>query len=156
MTGAQAKVVAAMHELASQAFFNAEVSHLSAERLAKHRGWVFHKLEYPTIDCEFREEGKTTIRLQFQCDNWNEQPPSISLLTPEGAPLTALPSNPTSVFNFSAHPHTGRSFICMRGSREYHTHPSHLNDPWDNLKGSTDYTLGGILTQIWNAWRKGT
>lgn len=144
-----------MHELASQALFKVEVAHLT-DRLARLRGWVFHKLEYPTIDCEFHEIGKTTLRLQLQCDNWNEQPPSIALLAPDGSPLTSLPSNPTGVFNFSAHPSTGRAFVCMLGSREYHTHPSHVTDSWDNIKHADKYKLGGILTQLWHAWQKGT
>lgn len=155
MTGAQPKVVVAMHELASQALFNKEAANLTG-RLAKLRGWVFHKLEYPTIDCEFREEGRTTLRLQLQCDNWDEQPPSITLMASDGSLLASISSNPTSVFNFSAHPSTGRPFVCMRGSREYHTHPSHVNDPWDSIKRTDKYNLGGILTQLWHAWQKGT
>ena len=43
----------------------------------------------------------------------------------------------------------------MRGAREYHTHPSHVGEPWELLKESSSYSLGGILTQLWNAWQKG-
>lgn len=153
MTGAPLKVVAVMHELASRSLFNQDVGNLT-DRLAEKRGWVFHNREYPVLDCEFREDGKTPLRLAFLCDNWNEIPPSITLLKPDGSPLQSL-TNPTGVFNLSPHPVTGRFFVCMRGSREYHTHFSHVTDLWESIKHLDSFTLGGILTQLWQAWRKG-
>lgn len=143
-----------MHPAAAKALFDSEVATLSAT-LAKRRGWVFHTLEFPVIDCSFTAAGRTTLRLRFQCDNWNDLPPSVLLLTAEGSPLTTLPQNHSSVFNPGPHPSTGRPFVCMRGAREYHTHPSHVGDPWESLKNSDSYSLGGILTQLWNAWQKG-
>lgn len=144
-----------MHELISRTLFDQQVVGLS-ERLAQTRNWVFHHLVYPVIDCEFRHTGRTPLRLRFQCTDWNALPPAIELLSADGAASFNLPPNPTGVFHSSAHPSTGRPFICMRGSREYHTHPSHTSDSWDNLKGSDAYSLGGILTQIWHAWLKGS
>ncbi len=44
----------------------------------------------------------------------------------------------------------------MRGAREYHTHPSHVGDVWESVKASSSFTLGGILTQLWHAWLKGS
>jgi hypothetical protein len=44
----------------------------------------------------------------------------------------------------------------MRGSRGYHTHESHLTDPWEPLRSETRYSIGGIMTQVWHAWLKGT
>jgi hypothetical protein len=143
-----------MHELISRKLFDQQIAGLS-ERLAQTRNWIFHCLDYPVIDCEFRNSGRTPLRLRFQCNDWNALPPAIELLNADGTALTTLPSNSTNVFNSSAHPITGRPFICMRGSREYHTHSSHTSDSWDNLKGLEAYSLGGILTQIWHAWLKG-
>ena len=143
-----------MHPAAAKALFNAETATLSAA-LAKRRGWVFHSIEFPLIDCAFTAPGRMTLRLRLQCDNWNDQPPAISLLAAEGAFLPTLPANPSGVFNQGPHPATGRPFICMRGAREYHTHPSHVGDPWETLKTSSSYSLGGILSQLWSAWQKG-
>jgi len=144
-----------MHAAASLALFEAEVQTLSPE-FARRRRWLLHSVTHPTIDCSFTEQDRTTLRVRLICDDWNDLPPSITLHAADGAMLEALPPNPTGVFNSSAHPATGRPFICMRGSREYHTHPSHVGDLWDNLKNSSAYTLGGILTQVWHAWRKGS
>ncbi|CCF97126.1 conserved hypothetical protein [Ralstonia solanacearum K60] len=143
-----------MHELLSQRLFSEQVKHLTP-RLAQSRGWVLHQVSYPILDCEFQAEGRAPLRLRFNCQNWNTQPPSIDLLDSTGAYLHQLPGVLPTVFNTSAHPTTGRPFICMRGSLEYHTHTSHLSDHWESLRTSGDYTLGGILTQLWYAWQNG-
>lgn len=143
-----------MHTAAARALFEEEVAHFTPE-LAARRGWQFHSLDFPLVDCSFNAPGRTQLRLRLLCDNWNELAPSISLHTADGALLTQLPPNPTGVFNQGPHPSTGKPFICMRGAREYHNHTSHLNDYWESVKDNSSYTLGGILTQLWNAWQKG-
>lgn len=142
-----------MHPAAAKAYFDEEVANFTAA-LAARRGWVFHALDFPLIDCSFTAAGRTTMRLRLQCDNWNDLPPAIGLHNADGTFLTVVPNNP--VFNRGPHPQTQHPFICMRGAREYHTHPSHVSDPWENLKGNSSYTLGGILTQLWHAWQKGS
>lgn len=144
-----------MHPVAAKALFEEHVSNLSPA-LARRRGWVVHSIEFPMIDCSFTAPRRATLRLRLLCDNWNDLPPAISLHAADGAFLTTLPTNPSGVFNQGPHPTAQRPFICMRGAREYHTHPSHVGDPWESLKNSSSYTLGGILTQLWNAWQKGT
>lgn len=145
-----------MHELLSKRLFDEQVKHFSP-RLAESRGWIFHCMSYPILDCEFQADGRKPIRLRFDCQEWNTRPPSIDLLDGQGRLIEkdGLPSGLPSVYNPSAHDRTGRPFVCMRGSFEYHTHPSHLSDLWESLRGSNDYTLGGILTQLWYAWQKG-
>ncbi len=144
-----------MHPAAARVLFEEQVRTLTPE-LARRRGWEFHTLEFPLVDCSFHAAARTTMRLRMQCDDWNDLPPAISLHAADGAFLTALPPNPTGVFNAGGHPVTQRPFICMEGAREYHTHPSHPNDPWESVKGSSSFTLGGILTQLWHAWLKGS
>ena len=143
-----------MHPAAAKALFDEEVAKFTPA-LAARRRWIFHTLEFPLIDCSFTAPGRTTLRLRMQCDNWNDLPPVIALHNADGSFLTAMPNNRSGVFNMGGHPSTQRPFICMRGAREYHAHPSHVADFWENLKGNSSYTLGGILTQLWNAWQKG-
>jgi hypothetical protein len=144
-----------MHPAASIALFEEDVAPLTPE-LARRRGWILHALEFPTIDCSFTESGRTTLRLRLTCDDWNDLPPAVGLLAADGSPLATLLPNPTGVFNPGPHSLTNRPFVCMRGAREYHTHPSHVADLWENLRGHPNYTLGGILTQLWRAWLKGS
>lgn len=143
-----------MHELASRALFKEQTDGFTS-RLAQSRGWTFFQIEYPILDVGFAKEGRTGLRLLFNCQDWDEQPPSIQLLAMDGTFLTVLQPNPTSVFNTGLHHLTGRPFICMRGSREYHTHPSHTTDLWDSYRSHPDNNLGGLLTQLWHAWLKG-
>ena len=42
----------------------------------------------------------------------------------------------------------------MRGSREFHTHPSHLNEQWAQYRGQDGMGLIGILMQVATAWRE--
>ena len=142
-----------MHRLVAKQLFDSDLAAVSGH-LAETRRWIIHQLEFPILDCEFTNTLKPHLRLRFHCDDWNTLPPSIELLTSNGEPLKEAPGRSTSVFNHSAHPVTGKPFICMRGSREYHTHGSHVRDLWEPLRGQSRYSLGGILTQIWNAWKK--
>ncbi len=109
---------------------------------------------YPLLDVAFIAAGRRTLRLQLHCEDWNELPPSIALLDVDGSLTSQPPTGPTGVFNNSAHPATGRPFICMAGAREYHTHSSHIGDHWSNYKLRSGYDLGGIVSQIWSAWLK--
>ena len=144
-----------MHPLAARALFDKDTRYLSSA-LLKRRRWVLHSIEFPMLDCSFTAPQRTTLRLRLQCDDWNDLPPAVSLHAVDGTLLSSLASNPTGVFNSSPHPATNRPFVCMRGAREYHTHSSHLSDLWENVKDSPNYTLGGILTQLWHAWQKGS
>lgn len=136
------------------ALFEGHTRALEGEIL-NSRGWRVISRAYPVLDVVFERDGRVPFRVQMHCEDWNELPPSISLLSADGAVLAQLPTG-SNVFNSSAHPVTGRPFICMAGAREYHTHSSHLNDHWDSYKMRSGYDLGGILTQIWFAWLKAT
>jgi hypothetical protein len=114
-----------------------------------------HKLEFPIIDVSFTAPGRTDFRVHLNCENWNDVPPSIHLENADGTPLKKLLPNPTSIFNAGPHHLTNLPFVCMRGAREYHTHPSHVTDLWEPIKNLSRYTLGGIVTQLWNGWLKG-
>lgn len=141
-----------MHRAAAKALFDKQTEFSSALLVERH--WEVLGREFPLLDVVFAAPGRRLLRLQLSCPDWNEVPPAILLLDRDGKHPSAIPRDPNGVFNASAHPGTGRPFICMRGSNEYHTHPSHVNDPWEQLRGKSAYDLGGIVTQVWNAWKK--
>ena len=142
-----------MNSLGAKALFDAAVALLDP-RVVAARGWVIHAKAFPTLDLSFRDPLRQELRLRADCDDWNDSPPSVGLLAPDGSYLTALPTlRPgNSIFNGSAHPKTGRPFVCMIGIREYHEHPSHLNELWANYRARDSYTLGNIIEQLWNGW----
>jgi hypothetical protein len=146
-----------MNETASKALFDEDVGKIT-ERLLTSRSWILYGRGFPVLDVGFRGEGRIELRLRFVVTNWNDDPPSIILLDANGdfLPPNKVPQRPGSVFNQGGHPSTSRPFVCMVGSREYHTHPNHTSDSWNNYKNQDAFTLGGIMTQLWNAWLKTT
>jgi hypothetical protein len=110
-------------------------------------------MSYPVLDVTFSSQVRKPLRVRMRCENYDQLPASIELLSEEGNYLTVTPSG-HGVINGGNHPTTNRPFICSPGSREYHTHPSHLGDAWENYKGKSGFDLGGMLTQIFNAWKK--
>ena len=142
-----------MNETAAKTLFEAQCA-MIPERLLSLREWHVYDTTYPMLEIGFRGKTRAELRVQMRCDHWNEQPPSVRLLGASGQLLTAIPRDPAGIFNQGPHPQTRVPFICMRGSREYHTHPSHLTDDWGLCRNQSGYDLGGILTQIWRAWRK--
>lgn len=142
-----------MHEVLARAAFDEEVRHLTPE-LCALRGWLLQRVEYPTLVVDFARAQRLTLRLVVDCAGFPGVAPSITLANDSGTPLTTAPVAPGGQFHQGPHAATGRPFVCMRGSREYHTHESHLGDVWDNYRGTPEFTLGGIITQVWNAWLK--
>lgn len=116
--------------------------------------WTILEANYPILDVVFNHAIAAALRLRLNCTDWDELPPSIELLNATGKQLDTAPPNVGSVFNGGAHPSTGRPFVCMRGAREYHTHSSHTTDIWDNYRGTSGMDIGGIVLQLWRAWKR--
>ena len=143
----------------SKAAFDRDVGRLDP-RLAKRRGWTVLQADYPVLDVVLRHGGASPLRLRFTCDHWDEEPPAIELLREDGlgvqpgsAEHGRMFSYGKSIFNPSAHPTTGKPFVCMRGAREFHSHPSHLGEVWDGFRGRSGNDLLGLLDQLWNTWK---
>lgn len=87
-------------------------------------------------------------RWQFalDCADFDAEPPSVDMVdleTHERLPIEQwLPGVPHSL-----HPVTGRPFVCIQGTAEYHSHPSHTNDPWDRYRSiyRLPQTIGRLL-----------
>lgn len=147
-----------MHEALSRARFQQEVAAIPAA-VCRDRRWKIHAADYPLLDIEYETtavDARPGLRLKMDFTGWNDLPPSIVLLRPDGTAINQIlpPLAGTNVFHAGPHPAHPRPFVCMQGSREYHTHPSHVADLWDNYRNSANFNLGGIVTQIWQAWKK--
>lgn len=141
-----------MHELISKRLFDEAISNLG-EPLLRVRDWKINSSDYPILDITFGAGGPSPFRIRLLCDDWNDQPPSIEFLTPEGNLRESVTRDPAGIINENKHEITGRPFICTVGSREYHTHSSHRADDWSNYKNKSGFDLGGILTKLWRAWK---
>jgi hypothetical protein len=128
-----------VHPQLAKARFDKDLAGIDDE-LCAARGWTVFAQEFPLLDVGFKAESGKTLRLRLRCEDWNDQPPA---------------DGKSSIFNGSPHPTTGKPFICMRGTREYHTHSSHIGDLWAPLKVLPEFQLGQIVTQIYNGWKAG-
>lgn len=141
-----------MHEALSRALFEEEVNQFRPE-LFESRGWTLFSRTYPILDIGFSARDGARLRLRMVCDDWNDRPPSVEFYDWGGQTLPSIERDPAGVFNNSPHPITRKPFVCMKGFREYHTHSSHISDSWDAIKNDKRFSLGGILTQLWHAWK---
>jgi hypothetical protein len=137
------------HEQLSRILFDRDVSSLT-ENFASSLGLTINERSWPILDVTVQHA--LPIRFRFDATAWDDVPPSISLLNPDGTPFSG--KVPGGQFNPGPHPSTGRPFVCMRGAKEYHSHPSHIGDVWENYRGHDGMNLLGILMQITAAWRK--
>ncbi|UVO28163.1 putative metal-binding protein [Bradyrhizobium arachidis] len=140
-----------MHEALARANFEQDVAALS-DAAASRLGLVVHSRTFPIFDVTI--EHKPAVRLRFHGEDFDERPPGIDILKPDGSNW-AGPMPPGGVFNGGPHSVKGGPFICMRGSREYHTHSSHVNDNWANYRKQEGMGIVGILLQLNGVWRKG-
>jgi hypothetical protein len=138
-----------LNELLARETFEADVRGMDAAHMAAHRRTCF-ALEYPLIDLGFDEPGRIPLRLQVHARNYDAQAPSIVLCAWDGTPFQNLPVA-AGVFNGSQHPSTGRPFVCMPGVHEYHTHPSHLDVLWEQVRGRLRLPI--VIYQIQEDWR---
>lgn len=137
------------HELLVRRLVTAELELLTPHFLGI-KGWELNNAEFPNLDVTIR--GTRPLRIRMNYEDWPDRPPSAELLEINGEALAM--ANGFTIFNMSAHPTTGRPFVCMRGFHEYHIHCSHLNDAWENYRREDGNNLIGLLDQVSRAWRK--
>lgn len=114
------------------------------------RGWVVTSTDYPVLAVVFRHpKSGRRIGFRFLCDHWDEDPPSLSLFDPMSGhelPWEEWPQGGWAAA--SQHPRTRKPFLCLPGIREYHTHDSHLNDKWEDLRSRETYKLLHIVERV--------
>lgn len=63
----------------------------------------------------------------------------FGLVSPQGGPGTELIVH--------GHPNGGHSFLCLRGTRDYHSHPQHTEDEWYDVR--PDFSVFALVEEIW-------
>lgn len=136
----------------SRAKFDTEIAAINdeASSFAKARGWEVVRTEYPVLAVVLTHpRTQRRVGFRFVCDGWNEQPPSLALFDPKtdaDLPWAQWPQGGWSAGD--AHPVTQKPFLCLPGIREYHVHPSHLDNPWTNYKSHDSYKLRYIVHRV--------
>jgi hypothetical protein len=111
----------------------------------RNRGWLLVRRDDLVVEVAFAKPIRLggavyplivpTVR--FDYTNYDLWPPSltfIDLLTGEPSPPPlgqAFLRTPEGAVNniLLTHP-TGKPFLCVRGTREFHEHPEHTGEPW--------------------------
>ncbi len=95
------------------------------------------------------------VRLLY--DNYDVWPPSLTFInafTGEPAPPSAralvLTDQGFRNVLLDQHPRTGLPFLCVPGTREYHTHPQHTGDAWLLHRNEREGSIVTISDRIWH------
>jgi hypothetical protein len=117
------------------------------------QGWEIIEFEYPILAVILTHpKNKRRLGFRFLCDDWDDQPPSLSLFDP-ASPKVELPwaKWPQKGWNVGdRHAHYPKPFLCLPGIREYHSHPNHLGDHWVNYRANDrdSYKLRYIVDRV--------
>src|SRR6478752_4549703 len=113
--------------------------------LYRERGWLMLERRDRQVEVAFIGRvslGPRTLPIIAACvridfENYDLWPPSVEFIDPAtGAfappPVAAIAVTDEGARNIlvDGHPTTRRPFFCIRGTREYHTHPQHSGDDW--------------------------
>lgn len=89
----------------------------------------------------------TGMVIAFDGSRYDAEPFAVAAI---GADHEVLPHGrwPPGL-SLGEHPILGRAFVCIRGTAEYHLHPSHLLDRWDLHRGKVQLVdlLGHVLNK---------
>jgi len=84
------------------------------------------------VSCRFVSPNGRTYHLRFDARWYDAEPLRLSVVDEQGKALPASEWPPGLCH--SQHPVLGVPFACVRGTYEYHAHPSHLPDRWDRYR----------------------
>lgn len=157
--------------------FDREVAHLrEIEPTLVSRGWWIMSAEFPYVKVAFATVGATPRLIPFAVKvdftDYDALPLAISFVDPfEDRELAAQemmtklprlarldPSIPAEVAaqlppealyqSYDHLPHMP-GFLCLPGTRAYHSHPAHSGDPWELHRGRGEGRMFALLDAIW-------
>lgn len=145
--------------------FRRELEHWDTNAAAyRRRGWLMLARGELFVDVAFTAKVTflnqvadvvcATVRFEFS--NYDLWPPSVSFinLTTEGPwmpPMRAFMETSEGPRDLivDAHPDTHQPFLCVPGTREYHSHPQHSGDDWLLHRGSGEGRLAPLCDLLW-------
>lgn len=128
----------------SKALFDDEVAKMRAQARFNGGGWEIVTAEFPDLVVEIPHPTGARRRFRFQCDDWDEKPPSVKSVDADGNELAGQPTG-----HLWMGLNTGWG-LCAPGTREYHAH--HADNPWANHQGKL--SLAEIVVRIASHYRK--
>lgn len=132
----------------------------------RRRGWMLLRRDGLLVDVAFlaalRFSSAPTplpvisVCASFDFTNYDLWPPSVTFVDfysgeatlPHVRALTVTPEGPRDLL-VNGHPDTGLPFLCIPGTREYHSHPQHTGDPWLLHRPRGEGSLATLCDRIW-------
>jgi hypothetical protein len=95
--------------------------------------------------------------LYLSCSNFDGDPPFVDLLDEDEQKLRPdhWPKDPDGQGIVHGHPLFGPGpFFCRPGTRQFHTHPQHEDEPWDRFREVTplDQIVVELLRDLTSRW----
>ena len=112
----------------SKTLFDGEVEAMGVMARFKSGGWTLVSAEFPDLVVELPHPSGVRRLFRFGCDDWDEQPPSVTSVSANGDELAGEPSG-----DLWMGLNTGWG-LCAPWTREYHAH--HLENPWTSHRGT--------------------
>lgn len=130
----------------------------------RRRGWVLLGVAGLTVDVGFlsnvavgdMQVPAMTASIRLEYDNYDLWPPSLTFIDPRsGTPVAPIVQSlerisPAEVRNtLLVHPVLSRHFLCLPGTREYHSHPQHTGDDWLLHRSAGEGRLAVVCDRVW-------
>lgn len=126
----------------------------------RRRGWIIESAQFPLVEALLLWRignlvfAPVAVRLDFT--NYDLWAPSLTFVDP----LTREPTLPSvgAVLRREGreeqlivleHPETHLPFLCVPGTREYHSHPQHSGDAWELHRPTGEGNLATLLDRVW-------
>jgi hypothetical protein len=132
--------------------------------LYRNRGWLMLARKEQSVEVGFVGRvslGPRSIPIiaacvRFDFENYDLWPPSVEFIDPATGEFAPPPVAAVAVTDEGArnilvegHPTTRRPFFCIRGTREYHTHPQHTGDDWLLSRAQKAGSLATLCERIY-------
>lgn len=132
--------------------------------LYRRRGWIMLRAEGTEVEVAFVSRisistgplSVISVAILVDFSNYDLWPPSVRFIDPQTReflppPVAALMVQNNELRNLliNGHPETNEPFLCVVGTRQYHSHPQHSGDSWLIHRASDGGTLVSICEQVW-------
>lgn len=126
----------------------------------RQRGWILESAEFPlcliTLLWRIGNLVFAPVALRIDFTNYDLWAPSLTFVDP----LTREPVMPAVGAVLRAegreeqlivpeHPLTHLPFLCVPGTREYHSHPQHSGDRWELHRSTGEGNLATLVDRVW-------
>ncbi len=111
------------------------------ERLGARGVTARHDGHHVLVEAPQLREGRVLL---LDAERYDGEPVGVFVTDPHG---TLLPGTdwPAGIYG-GEHPVLHRPFVCVRGTIDYHAHPSHADDSWDRYRGRI--RLADVVTHL--------